>query len=59
MTITDEQVCVICKNEIKAGPNDPNAYGHNAEPIARGKCCDSCHAEVLVERFREGIGRVN
>ena len=28
--------CVICGKEIERG------YGHNAEPIADGRCCDSC-----------------
>lgn len=28
--------CVICGKEIERG------YGHNAEPIATGRCCTSC-----------------
>tara|TARA_R100000306_G_C4368273_1_gene138691 strand:- start:827 stop:997 length:171 start_codon:yes stop_codon:yes gene_type:complete len=47
------QICVICKNEITAGLNDPYAYGHSADPIAKGMCCDNCHPNVLVERLRQ------
>ena len=49
----ESQICVICKNEITAGLNDPNAYGHNADPIAKGMCCDDCNPKVLTERLRQ------
>ena len=33
--------CVICGQEIKG-------HGHNAEPIAKGKCCDICNTYVVI-----------
>ena len=38
--------CVICKKKIIG-------YGHNAEPIKSGECCDECnYSVVLQERLR-------
>jgi len=54
--LTSTPNCVICKKEITPGPNDPGAYGHSADPIARGTCCDGCHADVLVARIRQKDG---
>ena len=34
--------CVICNNQIK----DP--YGHNAEPVKEGKCCEHCNQTVVI-----------
>ena len=34
--------CVLCKEIIQ----DP--YGHNAEPVAEGRCCDHCNAYKVV-----------
>ena len=39
--------CSICKNTI----NDK--YGHNAQPINDGICCDDCNTLVVLERIRE------
>ena len=44
-------ICVICKKEIKASLDDPNAYGHNADPIAKGTCCDNCNPLVIASRL--------
>lgn len=41
--------CVICTNEIIG-------HGHNADPIAQGKCCDMCNGIVLVARFNSLTG---
>ena len=43
--------CCICKEQI-------TGYGHNAEPVNDGKCCDKCNNEVvIVERAkRMGLG---
>ena len=35
--------CKICKSEIKG-------YGHNAEPLVKGQCCDKCNTLVLRKR---------
>ena len=40
--------CSICKDTI----NDK--YGHNAEPINDGRCCDMCNqTKVIPARIKE------
>ena len=34
-------VCVICKKEYEG-------YGNNAEPIAKGMCCDNCNTTYVI-----------
>ncbi len=46
-------VCVICAGTIEA-----DAYGwdqgHNAEPVAQGRCCLSCNRDfVIPARFKQ------
>ena len=36
--------CVICDNEIYT------EYGHNAEPVKDGRCCDMCNQTVVIPR---------
>ncbi len=39
--------CSICKEKIKG-------YGHNAQPINNGKCCDKCNVKkVIPERIKK------
>tara|TARA_B000000609_G_scaffold12790_1_gene7924 strand:- start:181 stop:360 length:180 start_codon:yes stop_codon:yes gene_type:complete len=46
--------CVICKQEIGVDPISGWDGGHNAEPIAEGRCCDACNAmEVIPARIAE------
>ena len=33
--------CIICKGEIEQ--KEHWAEGNNAEPIAKGRCCDACN----------------
>jgi len=33
--------CIICKKEIIG-------YSHNAEPVAKGKCCVRCNHNVVI-----------
>ena len=33
--------CVICGQKF-------SGYGNNAEPVARGECCDDCNLKVVV-----------
>tara|TARA_R110002153_G_scaffold34900_1_gene103930 strand:+ start:360 stop:521 length:162 start_codon:yes stop_codon:yes gene_type:complete len=37
-----EKICTICGITIK----DP--YGHNAEPVAKGRCCGKCNTTVVI-----------
>ena len=39
--------CSICKNEIYT------EFGHNAQPINDGRCCDECNTLVIIERIKE------
>ena len=34
--------CSICKDDII------NEFGHNAEPINSGRCCDTCNLMYVV-----------
>ena len=49
--LTKLETCVICLGEIEVQSNGW-AGGHNAMPVAEGQCCDDCHGQVMVERFR-------
>jgi hypothetical protein len=45
--------CCICYETISG------SYGHNAQPIAPGRCCEVCNREiVLPARFKQ-IARNN
>ena len=42
----EKQKCILCKKQIE----DP--YGHNAEPLAKGRCCSDCNSyKVVPERI--------
>ena len=41
--------CSICGQEH----NDP--YGHNAEPIFKGTCCDECNMIFVIPARLEGM----
>ena len=36
--------CVICHNAIEG-------FGHNAQPLSSGRCCDSCNRLVLLRFY--------
>lgn len=38
--------CCFCGKIIQG-------YGHNAEPLAKGVCCDECNVQVIIERRME------
>ena len=40
----DLKRCSLCKC-IYSG------YGHNAQPLSNGRCCDNCNASVVAERI--------
>ena len=39
--------CSICKTEI---PEEPNGWsgGHNASPVANGRCCSPCNQMLVI-----------
>jgi hypothetical protein len=34
-------ICVICNQDIEG-------YGHNAQPVKDGRCCDVCNSTVVI-----------
>ena len=46
--------CSICENKIYT------KYGHNAQPINNGTCCEMCNqTKVLPERIRQHFKKEN
>lgn len=39
--------CVLCNK-------DYDGYGNNAEPLAKGYCCDDCNYHVVLARLKRG-----
>ena len=51
---TKIHVCVICAETIKPKFLGLDKDGNNAEPIAKGKCCDKCNIGVVIpHRFTD------
>jgi len=44
--------CVICNSKIIPDPDGWDG-GHNAEPIAKGRCCGDCNHIVTVKRLND------
>lgn len=44
----NNSICSICEGLIDINPFNGWAYGHNAEPVAKGRCCDSCNDTVVI-----------
>ena len=44
--------CVICNSKIVPDPDGWDG-GHNAEPIAKGRCCGDCNHIVTVKRLND------
>lgn len=38
------KICSICKKKFEG-------YGNNAEPVAKGVCCDKCNLMVVLKRI--------
>ena len=43
--------CVLCKQEIRRDPFTQWDQGNNAEPLAKGRCCDNCNYDVMAVRI--------
>jgi hypothetical protein len=50
-----EKICVICKGPITADPNGWDG-GHNAEPVAIGRCCGNCNDRVVTVTRLKNVG---
>lgn len=44
--------CSICSQDF-------SGYGHNAQPIRVGRCCDLCNLAVTYVRIRQAGGDVS
>lgn len=44
--VSKREKCSICTNII-------TGFGHNAEPLGKGRCCDCCNELVLIERISQ------
>jgi hypothetical protein len=49
--------CVLCNMEIGVDPLSGWDQGHNAQPLANGRCCDDCQNDVMAERLSMAIRR--
>lgn len=45
----NKKLCVLCKKYY-------GRYGHNAEPLAKGRCCDACNEKVIAARMAMYFG---
>ena len=48
----NKEKCSICGDKIKG-------YGHNAEPVNSGRCCDDCNSTVVIPRRIMSLIRTN
>lgn len=46
----EKKICCICKKAFKG-------YGNNAEPLAKGRCCDLCNIKVIKHRIELAGGK--
>jgi len=42
-----ERPCIICGQPIGTDPNGWDG-GHNAEPVASGRCCEPCNLDLVL-----------
>jgi hypothetical protein len=53
MTIEERvMICTICGKEIPPEGQPPHQWlgGHNAEPVAAGRCCGECNTTVVIPK---------
>ena len=43
-----EVICIICEQPI--APVGLYTQGHNAQPVADGRCCTSCNFQVVIPK---------
>ncbi len=52
MNKIEMKICCICNSPIEAEfTEDGDAYwldGHNAEPVAEGRCCGKCNDNIVI-----------
>lgn len=49
--------CCLCDQKIEVQPISGWFEGHNASPLAEGRCCDNCNNKVVAERISRYMRR--
>ena len=49
--------CCLCDQKIEVHPLNGWFEGHNASPLAEGRCCDNCNNKVVAERISRYMRR--
>ena len=52
MVTNKESICSICEGKIGIEHGGWDG-GHNADPIAKGKCCGACNEIVIIRRLND------
>ena len=47
--------CVICKDPITPDRNGWDG-GHNAQPVAKGRCCGTCNDTKVIQARLKNLG---
>jgi len=47
--------CVICKDPITPDRNGWDG-GHNAQPVAKGRCCGTCNDTKVIQARLRNLG---
>lgn len=47
-----QKTCVLCNEDLAKNARDSRwLKGNNAEPLAKGQCCDPCNDKVIAVRL--------
>ena len=49
--------CILCENEIIPNAITGWSEGNNAQPLADGRCCDTCNIAVVSSRMARMVGK--
>jgi hypothetical protein len=58
MADNEDKACVLCRGAIDRIGTPPHTWdnGHNAQPLADGRCCSDCNLNLVlperIHRFR-------
>ena len=48
-------ICILCNEKITSDPTGWDG-GHNAQPVAKGRCCGDCNDRVVLVARLEQVG---
>ena len=53
-----KHLCSICTGPMELWYPGATGYGHNAQPVNDGRCCNTCNATIVIPlrllRIRDG-----